>query len=248
MSRKAKVFIGTSGWNYFGWREGFYPADLKPRDYLGYYAQHFKTVEVNYSFYHLPTQRTYRNWAAQVPAGFVFSVKASRWITHIQRLHGTAEAWQKFTENALVLGDRLGPVLLQFPPSLKLDLSLLQAFLEEHAGVCSSGQLRLGFEFRHASWFNDSVYSTLKSHGAVLVLGHSQRYPLAPLVDTAEYVYLRFHGPGQLFASAYSDEALADWAGLIRDCLSRRRTVYAYFNNDFRGFAVRNARSLLQLI
>ncbi len=248
MAYRSRLYVGTSGWNYYDWRGEFYPPDLKARDYLSFYARHFRTVEVNYSFYHQPTARTYRNWAAQVPEDFVFALKASRFITHIRRLRDAAEAWRRFVDNALELGDRLGPILLQLPPSLRADPDVLQAFLEEHARLESARRIRLAFEFRHAGWFDDKIYALLKAYGAALVRGHSQRYPLAPPVDTGDLVYLRFHGPGRLFASSYTDEELADWAAEIRRSLRRQKTVFAYFNNDFQGYALHNARTLLHRI
>lgn len=248
MACRSRLYVGTSGWNYDDWREEFYPPDLKARDYLGHYARHFRTVEVNYSFYHQPTPRTYRNWAAQVPDDFVFALKANRFITHLRRLRDAGDAWRRFVDNALELGAHLGPILLQLPPSFRPDPGVLQAFLEEHARLESARSLRLAFEFRHAGWFDQTIQALLQAHGAVLVRGHSQRYPLAPPVEAADFVYLRFHGPGRLFASSYTDEALAGWAAEIRRSLEHRRAVFAYFNNDFQGFALRNARTLLQMI
>lgn len=248
MATRSRLYVGTSGWIYDDWREEFYPPDLKARDYLGYYARHFRTVEVNYSFYHQPTPRTYRSWTAQVPDDFVFALKASRFITHIRRLREAGDAWRRFVDNALELGERLGPILLQLPPSFRPEPSVLQAFLEEHARLEGARNIRLAFEFRHAGWFDETVHALLRAHGAALVRGHSQRYPLAPPVETADFVYLRFHGPDRLFASSYTDEALADWAAEIRRSLEHRKAAFAYFNNDFQGFALRNARTLLQMI
>lgn len=248
MAYRSRLYVGTSGWNYPDWREEFYPPGLKARDYLGYYARHFRTVEVNYSFYHQPTPRTYRHWAAQVPDDFVFALKASRFITHIRRLRDAGDAWRRFVDNALELGERLGPVLLQLPPSLRPDPGVLEAFLEEHAQLEGGRKIRLALEFRHAGWFEEKVYALLRVHGAALVRGHSQRYPLAPPEETADFIYLRFHGPGRLFASSYTDEALAEWAARIRQSLKRRNAAFAYFNNDFQGFALRNARTLLQMV
>lgn len=248
MAHRSRLYVGTSGWNYYDWREEFYPSELKARDYLGYYARHFRTVEVNYSFYHQPTPRTYRNWAAQVPEDFLFALKASRFVTHTRRLRDAGAAWRRFLDNALELGERLGPILLQLPPSFRPDPNVLQDFLEAHARLESARGIRLAFEFRHAGWFDEAVHALLRGHGAALVRGHSQRYPLAPPVETADFVYLRFHGPGRLFASSYTDEALAAWAAEIRRSLERGKAAFAYFNNDVQGFALRNARTLLRML
>jgi len=244
MAKTGELRIGTSGWTYADWRGSFYPEDLKQKEFLRYYSRHFSTTEINYSFYHLPKTTTYQNWAALVPGDFLFAVKASRFITHIKRLEGVEEAWQTFLERAAVLEKRLGPILLQFPPSFKERMDLLNHFLR------LSGELtraRLAFEFRHASWFSPDVLEALHEFGAALVIAQSERYPQAPCVPTADFVYLRFHGPGQLFASRYSEAQLRPWAERIRGWLREGRTVYAYFNNDFHGHAIANARQLARL-
>ncbi len=236
--------VGTSGWTYGDWRGRFYPDELKQQDYLPFYSQHFTTTEINYSFYHLPRPKTYENWAAKVPDQFVFAVKASRFITHVKRLEGVEQAWRKFMEHASALGDKLGPVLLQFPPSLRRDTRLLSDFLKMAAG---NQGLRLAFEFRHASWFDPEPLELLREAGAAAVIAQSERYPQAPCVPTAPFLYLRFHGPGRLFASRYSDEQLKPWAERIRKWLAEGRTVYAYFNNDFQGHAIDNAKTLIRM-
>lgn len=244
----AKLFIGTSGWNYPDWKGRFYPEGLKPKDYLSHYAKHFHTTEVNYSFYHVPRPTTYQNWAAQVPEDFVFSVKASRLITHIRRLREVTEAWQQFVEIASVLGRRLGPILLQFPPSFKKNSELLAAFLHENHHLKESKGLCLAFEFRHAGWFDREVCDILKKHGSALVVAHSLRYPQAPFVATARFVYLRLHGPGALFASSYPVDQLRDWAAQVKSWMDSGKSVYVYFNNDFHGYAIENAKRLASLI
>lgn len=248
MPERQKLFIGTSGWNYDDWKGLFYPSDLKSKEYLAFYAHHFQTTEINYSFYHLPRPTTYQNWAAQVPESFVFAVKASRTITHIRRLSDVEESWRQFLENAVVLEKRLGPVLLQFPPSFRLNAQLLDRFLAESNKLKESEGIQLALEFRHPGWFDDATYRLLKKCGAALVIAHSQRYPQAPFVATAPFVYLRFHGPGQLFASSYSAAELQEWAGRIRSWMAEGLTVYAYFNNDFHGYAIDNTRALARLV
>jgi len=239
MKAKPELRIGTSGWNYGDWQGRFYPPDLPSRQYLGWYAKHFRTVEVNYSFYHLPRPSTYENWAAQVPDEFVFAVKASRLITHIRRLEQAHEEWRRFLDNAAVLGGKLGPILLQFPPSFKANTDALGAFLS-----ATPKPFELAFEFRHASWFGPEVLEMLRKHHAALVIADSERYPQAPAVPTASFTYLRFHGPAELFASNYSDEQLRAWSNRIRTWLSEGVSVHAYFNNDFHGHALANAQTL----
>lgn len=206
----AICWIGTSGWTYPSWRGVFYLDNLPSRDYLAFYAQEFATTEVNYSFYHLPKPETYAKWAGQVPAGFLFSLKASRLITHIKRLSGVAEPWRLFVERARGLGPRLGPILLQFPPSLRKDRARLERFLNlagRDAGKAAS--IRLVFEFRHESWFTEEIYRLLRRHGAALCIADSPRYPRRDVL-TAEFTYLRFHGRTELFASKYSHAELQE--------------------------------------
>jgi len=248
MPKRPGLFVGTSGWNYFDWRGRFYPEDLKPAEYLSYFSRHFSSTEVNYSFYHLPKTTTYEKWAAQVPAGFVFAVKASRGITHIQRLKDVAAAWTGFLENAAALGGKLGPVLLQLPPSFKADPGRLEEFLCVSRRAMAAGSVRLAFEFRHASWFGDRTLEILARNEACLVFADSQRYPQAPMEVTAPIVYVRLHGPRELFGSEYSREQLNEWAGRIRAWLSDGLTVYTYFNNDYHGYAISNARLLASLL
>jgi uncharacterized protein YecE (DUF72 family) len=243
-----QLFVGTSGWNYPDWKGRFYPDGLQSKKYLSFYATQFRTTEVNYSFYHLPKPATFQNWAGQVHEGFVFAVKANRYITHLKRLKDVVETWQIFLENASGLGDHLGPILLQLPPSCKADLEVLEEFLRSSRRFAIGRKVKLAFEFRHQTWFADSVFDVLKEYGASLVIAHSRRFAQPPPLATASFVYLRFHGPEDLFASAYSLQDLSAWAAQIRSWLSARLAVYAYFNNDWHGYAVENARTLLKLL
>lgn len=244
----ARAFVGTSGWNYAGWRGLFYPEGLPSRQYLAFYAGEFGTTEVNYSFYHLPRPQTYANWAAQVPEGFVFAVKASRLVTHIKRLKAVAEPWRTFVGNARGLGTRLGPILLQFPPSLAKDEARLKQFLAlARREARGKPPLRLVFEFRHESWFTDPVYRLLRAHGAALCIADSPRYPRRDVV-TADFTYFRFHGRTRLFASRYTTGELAEEARGMARQLAAGLDVYVYFNNDAEGHAVENARALGALL
>lgn len=241
MTARGELRIGTSGWTYGDWRGRFYPDELRPAEYLAWYARRFDTTEINYSFYHLPQPKTFQKWMAQTPDGFVFAVKVSKIVTHTRRLERVSEPWRQFLDNAAHLGTRLGPLLLQFPPSFRCDLRRLEAFLEESRGLTTA---RLAFEFRHASWFVPEVSELLAKCDAAQVIAQSSRYPCAPPEPAASFVYLRFHGPRELFASCYSEEELRVWAGRIRSWLKEGRAVYAYFNNDYRGYAIANAATL----
>lgn len=237
--------VGTSGWVYADWRGRFYPESLKQKDYLHYYARHFNTTEINYSFYQLPTPEAYRNWAESVPENFIFAVKLSRYITHIRRLKDVRDEWRRFLDHAAPLGNKLGPILIQLPPSFRYDRARLEQFLQL---AREENDYRLAFEFRHASWFDPQALELLRKYGAAAVIADSSRYPQAPSVPTAHFVYLRFHGPGELFSSRYTDEQLSVWAQKIRAWLEAGLTVYAYFNNDFHAYAVANAKRLVELV
>ena len=243
-----RFFVGTSGWSYRSWKGDFYPADLPTRRYLAFYAQRFDSTEVNYSFYHLPRTETYERWATQVSDRFVFALKASRLITHVKRLSRIGDAWETFVHRAQALGPRRGPILLQFPASFRSDPPRLSRFLQ-HARrpAPRATPLKLVFEFRHASWFTDDVYALLRRHRAACCIADSPQYPRDDVV-TADFVYLRFHGRTELFTSSYSDQELAEEATHIRHHLRQGLDVYAYFNNDAKGHAVRNADTLRRMV
>ncbi|MBI5777756.1 MAG: DUF72 domain-containing protein [Nitrospirae bacterium] len=243
-----QVFIGTSGWTYPDWRGIFYPGDLPSRQYLEFYAREFCTTEVNYSFYHLPKPETYAKWAGQVPDGFLFAVKASRFITHTKRLHAVTGAWRTFIRNALALRPHIGPILLQFPPNFVCNRKRLAAFLEKARDAASGDRpLRLVFEFRHESWFTEEIYRLLKRHHAALCIADSPGYPRRDVL-TADFVYLRFHGREQLFVSSYSRDELAVEAKTIRRYKRDGLDVFVYFNNTDGGHAIKNARTLKLLM
>lgn len=246
--RLAGFWLGTSGWTYPSWRGTFYPEDLPRRRYLEFYAREFPTTEVNYSFYHLPRPQTYANWARQVPEAFVFAVKASRLITHTKRLLGVEEAWDRFVGSALALGSHLGPILLQFPATFQRDPDRLGDFLQgAKSRAPDQAPVQLVFEFRHESWFTDQIYRLLERHGAALCIADSPTYPRRDVL-TAGFTYLRYHGRSQLFASDYSEVELDREAKQIRQFLADGVDVYAYFNNDVRGYAVQNARQLRAIL
>ncbi|MGH7233774.1 MAG: DUF72 domain-containing protein [Nitrospiraceae bacterium] len=244
----ARILIGTSGWTYASWRGPFYPKNLPSRRYLEFFAQEFATTEVNYSFYHLPKPQTYMNWAAGVPGDFLFAVKASRFVTHIKRLIDVEDAWRIFVENALRLQNHLGPILLQFPPSLRKDISRLERFLEMAQDPApAQRKLKLVFEFRHESWFTSEVHRLLSRHGAALCIADSHRYPRRDVLTT-DWAYVRYHGRNKMFASNYSRIELAKEARILKRYLKDGIEVFVYFNNDARGYAVKNARTLRDLV
>ncbi|RMF86734.1 MAG: DUF72 domain-containing protein [Nitrospinota bacterium] len=246
MGGTGQYYLGTSGWVYAHWKGRFYPETLPQKEYLRYYSQAFRTTEINASFYHLPRPQTFTRWAEQVPEGFRFAVKASRLITHVRRLHNVEEPWDRFLHHACHLGSKLGPVLLQFPPGFKQDLSRLESLFQQTMhlrGACELSSLQLVCEFRHTSWFTEPVYTLLKTYGVALCIADSPRYPREEVI-TAPFTYFRYHGREQLFASSYSDQELEREAAKIRRYLQEGLTVYIYFNNDAQGYALANARTL----
>ncbi len=235
------VFVGTSGWNYPHWRKVFYPADLSSRDWLPFYAQKLLAVEVNYSFYRLPKSSTYRRWYDQTPPDFVFSLKASRFITHIKRLKGAKGPLGNFLENAEILEEKCGPIFFQLPPSFSADLRRLEEFLK----LLPKGG-RFAFEFRHPAWFEKETFSLLRKYNAALIYADTPRYPCAE-VQTTDFFYLRLHGHEVLYASKYSTSQLREYAEKVK-VWRKKGDVFVFFDNDARGFAVQNALELKKLV
>ena len=244
---KGKLYIGTSGWVYSHWQKIFYPENLPVKDKLKHFSKHFKTVEINYSFYHLPKPSTYQNWYVQTPKEFIFAIKASRFITHIKRLKNVKDAWRQFLENALNLKEKLGPILFQFPPNFsaaKENFKRLEDFLFVESSFSDS--LRLAFEFRHKSWCNEKIYNLLKKYNCAWVIADSPNYPKVEEV-TADFVYIRMHGSRVLFGSKYTKKELKDLAQKIKKYIKQGLDIYCYFNNDTKGFAIKNAQELLKI-
>ena len=234
----AHYFIGTSGWHYDDWRGRFYPRKLPKAKWLGFYARHFPTVELNNSFYRLPSENAFTNWYDSSPADFAFAVKVSRFITHIKRLKNSEEAVDNFVKRAIILDEKLGPLLYQLPPSLHRNDETLESFLSS-----LPRGMRHVIEFRHQSWLAERVFEIMHQHNAGLCVFDMPSLD-CPLVATADFAYIRFHGSGALYSSCYSDEELADWAKKLADLGKNLKTVYVYFNNDVEGFAVNNAVAL----
>jgi uncharacterized protein YecE (DUF72 family) len=231
-----RVWPGTSGWQYRDWRGSFYPADLAQARWLEHYARHFRTVEVNNSFYRLPTAATFASWAQRTPDDFVFVVKASRYLTHVKRLAEPEAAVDLLMDRARSLGPKLGPVLLQLPPTM----AAAPARLDTTLARFSAHGARVAVEFRHPSWFGEAVYAVLRAHGAALCLTdrHNRR---GPIVTTASWTYLRMHEGTSHPHPRYGDRALASWVDTIGKLPVDE--AWAFFNNDSGGWAVANARS-----
>lgn len=235
---KCDIRIGTSGWYYNHWIDRFYPPGLPKSKWFEYYAKQFDTVEINNTFYHLPKEKSVQRWHQLAPKGFVYTVKANRYITHIKRLQSVSEPLERFFEIAGILKEKLGPVLYQLPPSLHKDLDLLKGFID----LLPKRSLSV-FEFRHKSWYEEDTFKLLAERGAAFCI-HDLGGLKTPRVITADLIYIRFHGPTGRYAGNYTKKALKNWAEWIKDRISKVRAVYVYFNNDYNAYAVRNAKQL----
>jgi len=233
-----QVRIGTVGWSYRHWRGSFYPESMPQRQWLAYYAEHFDTVEVNTTFYHLPRASTCESWAQTAPAGFVYALKASRLITHDRRLADAEAGLAAFIDRARLLGEHMGPILFQLPPTFECDLHRLEGFL----GLLP-GDLTSVFEFRHDTWFRQETFDLLAEHGACFCSHDMPRRP-SPRRATGPAAYVRFHGLTRRYTGSYPEDVLLDWAHWLGERYREGRSIYAYFNNDVGGFAVDDAQRL----
>lgn len=240
--RNCEIRIGTSGWHYAHWQGRFYPDDLPKDHWLEYYGRHFDTVEINNTFYHLPKAKTMANWHDNAPTGFVYAVKASRYITHVKKLNDPAESIQRFFELADMLKRRLGPILYQLPPNQHKDLDKLDTFIK-----ALPKRNHAVFEFRHQSWYDQDTFDLLNRRKVAFCV-HDLADNASPRLVTGEMVYVRFHGTSGRYTGDYTDAMLAEWADWLRAQTSNVRAVYVYFNNDLEGYALNNAKALKQLI
>jgi uncharacterized protein YecE (DUF72 family) len=237
-----EIRIGTSGWHYHHWRGRYYPEKLPSSHMLEFYVRDFDSVEINNSFYHLPTAGTFETWGMTTPENFRFSVKGSRFITHQKKLIDPDKILERFIPLVDRLGHKLGPILFQLPPRWHCNVDRLAAFLE----ALPLGY-RYSFEFRDASWHSSAVYQTLRHHNAAFCL-----YELAgfrtPLVVTADFAYVRLHGPGERYQGKYSSAALRAWARRLDRLSTQLAAAYVYFDNDEAAYAAQNASELKRLL
>ena len=236
------VQVGTSGWHYKHWVGDFYPQRLAPDQMFSRYAREFQTVEVNNSFYRLPEKKTFARWKALAPPGFIFAVKASRFITHIKRLKDARHSVDLLLSRAQPLGAALGPVLFQLPPRWKLNLERLTEFL-----AILPQDYKFSLEFRDQTWYSPQIYDLLRRHNVALCIHDWHELPW-PNQLTADFAYIRFHGSGVRYGGNYPDAHLRHWAETIRSWQPQLKEVFIYFNNDIGGHAIANARSLRQML
>ncbi|HEX2581615.1 MAG TPA: DUF72 domain-containing protein [Dongiaceae bacterium] len=242
MNKGGQIHIGTSGWLYGPWRGPFYPEDIRTEDLLPFYARTFSTVEINNSFYRAPTPKTIQTWCGRVPEEFVFSVKANRYLTHRKLLKGNREDFDFFFSLLPVFGQKLGPVLYQLPPRFHKNAERLAAFLALLPADC-----RATFEFRHESWFDEDIYAVLRKHNAAWCIYDLDRRH-APAQITADFAYLRMHGPQGPYKGSYDDAFLQRWARQFLAWQKEDIDVYCYFDNDEKGYAVKDAHRLCHYV
>lgn len=237
--KKPKIYIGTSGWHYKHWKGNFYPEDTSDAEQFNYYIQHFNTVEINNSFYMLPAAKTFASWRQAAPRDFIFSVKASRFITHMKKLKVDRNSIREFFSRIDRLKEKLGPVLFQLPPRWKVNTQRLEQFLEK----LPTGYQYV-FEFRDHSWYTKEVYQLLSKFNCSFCI-YELEHHRSPLQVTADFVYVRLHGPGNKYQGNYTLRTLRKWKKRAAGWLHAHKTVYIYFDNDQKGYAAFNAQALL---
>jgi uncharacterized protein YecE (DUF72 family) len=227
-----RVRIGTSGYSYAAWKGNFYPQKMAAKDMLRFYAERFPTVEINNTFYRMPTGALLSGWAGQVPEGFTFAIKAPKRITHDRRLKECGELVEILFRATATLGPRLGPLLFQLPPNMRKDVPRLRSFFDDMP------EGRMAFEFRHASWFDDEVYETLRARGAALCVADTGEEPAAPLVATTDWGYLR------LRREDMGDPDLHEWARRIRE--QPWKDAYVFLKHEEEGKGPKLAARLME--
>lgn len=236
------IHIGTSGWHYNHWRGPFYPEKMEAREFLEFYIGHFHTVEINNSFYRLPTEHAFSIWRDTVPPGFIFAVKGSRFITHMRKLKDPERTLPPFMERAALLEDRLGPILFQLPPHWHFNAERLKEFL-----AALPRNRRYTLELRDRTWINDEALKLLTQHNIAFCIYEFGGF-ISPKEITGNFVYIRLHGPGGPYQGRYDEKTLAGWAEDIGTWSRKGHDVYCYFDNDQAGFAALNALELQEMV
>lgn len=236
-----RLYVATSGWYYDHWKGPFYPEDLPKNRFLEYYSERFNTVEINNSFYRLPEESTIAEWRDKTPDDFAFSVKASRLITHIKRLKDPGRTLPNFLDRIKAFGDKLGPILFQLPPKWNVNTERLREFLD-----ALPKDNRYTFEFRDISWFTPKVYDMLAEYNAALCM-YDFNHVLSPRKLTADFAYMRLHGPNGPYRGQYTDEVLEDWADAFTEWFKDVDEIYCYFDNDEAGYAAKDALRLIDI-
>lgn len=238
----AGIHVGCSGWVYRHWKGGFYPADLPQKRWFAHYSDAFDTVEINASFYRLPLASTFDGWRDKAPQGFRYALKANRFLTHMKKLVDCEQPLAEFIALARRLGRALGPILYQLPPSLRIDVERLDAFLAR-----LPRDLEHVVEFRHSSWYHEAVLALLDRHGAGFV-AHDLVGLASPRWASGRTAYVRFHGTGGKYHGRYSDAQMSQWAQWLAEQRALGRSAWAFFNNDIGGDAIADARNLRGMV
>jgi len=237
-----RIHIGTCGWHYQHWVGPFYPPELATEDFLAHYASRLNTVEVNNTFYQLPDKETFVLWRETVPEGFIFAIKANRYITHMKKLSDPREPLANMLQALQGLGEKLGPILFQLPPNWHVNLERLRHFVES-----LPRQRAYAFEFRDPSWFDSQVYDVLRAHNIAFCIHDLAGQP-SPKVVTSDMIYVRLHGPSGRYEGRYTTQMLAGWAGAFYAWVRQDKEIHCYFNNDMRGYAPANALQLRAMV
>lgn len=240
LQRRLKFFVGTSGWQYGHWKGIFYPPDLKYSEWLQFYSKNFMTVEINVTFYRDVRVSTFQQWYSKVNEDFIFSLKMSRGITHFKKLKIDKATIDRFIERVSLIKEKLGVILIQLPPSLKFDESLINEFFQ-----LLDKKYSYAIEVRNKTFIDDNFFIILQKENIAFCIADSAgRYPYYEAI-TADFIYIRFHGSQRLYASEYTEEELLEWAKKIKNW---NRLSYIYFDNDYMGYAVKNALRLKKLL
>ena len=241
-SNVSKIHVGCSGWVYKHWRGLFYPEGLPQKRWFERYAEEFDTVEINASFYRVPLETTFDGWREKAPDGFRYAVKVNRFITHLKKLAGVDDEVDRFVALARKLGDKLGPLLYQLPPSLHKEVPRLEAFVSR-----LPADLEHVVEFRHRSWYDEEALAALDRHGIGFV-AHDLKGLISPRWASGRTAYVRFHGSGGRYSGRYTDDHLLGWADWCMEQSRRGRSVWCYFNNDIHGHAIHDAQTLKSMV
>ncbi|MEX0928818.1 MAG: DUF72 domain-containing protein [Balneolales bacterium] len=243
MAKQKNIHIGTSGWHYKHWKGPFYREDENIGNFLKVYCQKFSTVEINNTFYNLPERKTLEQWKDITPDDFIFSIKASRYITHMKKLKDPKDPLKNFYKGIEPLKEKTGAVLFQLPPRWKINPERLNGFLDQ-----LSRDYRHTFEFRDETWFDEKTYKTLENHPAAFCI-YDLKQRTSPKKTTADFVYIRLHGPGKnAYEGEYQEKGLYEWAQYIKEWSGNGKVVYCYFDNDQNGYAPKDALRLKEMV
>ena len=236
------LHVGTSGWHYAHWKGPFYPEKLPASKMLDFYTRHFDTVELNNTFYRLPVETGLERWRAETPAGFCFAAKGSRFLTHMKKLKDPETGIARFFERVDRLRPKLGPIVFQLPPNWEVDAARLDHFVR-----ALPKRHRYTFEFRNPTWHTEAVFRILRKHNVAFCIFEIAGFASAHHL-TADFTYVRLHGPDGAYQGSYSNSALKEWAARIAEWRKTLRAVYVYFDNDQAAHAVENALALKRML